>query len=59
MKLQRSTLILMLSAVLLGGVVYVYEVQEAPKREAAKTKQQQIFSFQEDDVQSLSFPQFH
>lgn len=53
MKLQRSTLILMLSAVLLGGVVYVYEVQEAPKREAAKTKQQQIFSFREDDVQSL------
>jgi hypothetical protein len=54
MKLQRSTLILMLLASLAGGFVYVYEIQGAPEREAAKTKQQQIFSFKEQDVQSLT-----
>jgi hypothetical protein len=54
MKLQRSTLILMLLASLAGGFVYVYEIQGAPRREAAKAKQQQIFSFKEEDVQSLT-----
>lgn len=54
MKLQRSTLILMLLASLAGGFVYVYEIQGAPQREAAKAKQQQIFSFKEEDVQSLT-----
>lgn len=54
MKLQRSTLILMLLASLAGGFVYVYEIQGAPEREAAKAKQQKIFSFKEQDVQSLT-----
>ncbi len=54
MKLQRSTFILMLLASLAGGFVYVYEIQGAPRREAAKAKQQQIFSFKEEDVQSLT-----
>ncbi|HIK29441.1 MAG: DUF4340 domain-containing protein [Oscillatoriaceae bacterium SKW80] len=54
MKFQRSTLILLLSALLLGGFVYVYEIQGAPQREAAKSRQQQIFSFPAADVQSLT-----
>ncbi len=54
MKFQRSTLILFLSALLLGGFVYVYEIQGAPKREAAKTREQQIFSFPAADVQSVT-----
>jgi len=54
MKLQRTTLILLTSALLLGGFVYFYEVQGAPKREVAKTAKQPIFSFKQDQIQSLT-----
>ncbi|NEO34151.1 MAG: DUF4340 domain-containing protein [Symploca sp. SIO3C6] len=54
MKLQRTTLLLLVSAILLGGFVYVYEIQGAPKREAAKAKKQQLFSFEEDQIQTLT-----
>jgi hypothetical protein len=54
MKLQRTTLILILLALGLGGFVYFYEIKGAPQREEIKQKQQQIFTFQEDDVQSLT-----
>ena len=54
MKLQRTTLILLLLAVGLGGFVYYYEIQGATQRQEAKEQQQQIFSFREDQVQSLT-----
>ncbi|NEP03132.1 MAG: DUF4340 domain-containing protein [Symploca sp. SIO2E9] len=54
MKLQRTTLILLVSAILLGGFVYVYEIQGAPKREAAKAKKQQLFSFEEEQIQTVT-----
>jgi len=54
MKLQRTTLILLVSALLLGGFVYLYEIQRAPEREAAKTTKQPIFSLKEDQIQSLT-----
>ena len=54
MKLQRTTLILLVTASLLGGFVYFYELQGAPKREAAKTTKQPIFAFKEDQIQSLT-----
>lgn len=54
MKLQRTPLILLLIALLLGGAVLVYEAQIAPQQEAAKVKAAQLFSFQEADVTSLS-----
>ncbi len=53
MKLQRTTLILLISAILLGGFVYYYEIKGAPQREAAKTTKQPIFSFEEDEIQSV------
>ncbi len=62
MKLQRTTLILLLLALGLSGFVYFYEmnwktqqkqVQEIEKPEEQQ-KQQQIFSFQENDIQSLT-----
>ncbi len=53
MKLQRSTLILLLSAVLLGSFVYLYEFYWKNQQEQVKQKQKQIFSFSADDVQSL------
>ena len=62
MKLQKTTLILLLFALGLGSFVYFYEmnwktqqkqVQEIEKPEEQQ-KQQQIFSFQENDIQSLT-----
>ncbi len=54
MKLPRTTLILILLALGLGGFVYFYEIKGAPQREEVKDKKQQIFSFAADDVQSLT-----
>ncbi len=54
MKLQRTTLIFLLLALGLGGFVYFYEIQGATQRQSAKEQQRQLFSFQEDRVQSLT-----
>jgi hypothetical protein len=54
MKLQRTTLILLLLALGLGGFVYFYEIQGAAQRQEAKEQKRQIFSFQEDRVQSFT-----
>ncbi|MFB2975345.1 DUF4340 domain-containing protein [Microseira sp. BLCC-F43] len=54
MKLQRSTWILILAAILLGGIVYVYEIEGRPQREATKALENQLFDFQENDVQSVT-----
>ncbi|WP_041555694.1 DUF4340 domain-containing protein [Nostoc sp. PCC 7524] len=54
MKLPRTTLILVLLALGLGGFVYFYEIQGSIQRQEAKENKQQIFSFAEDDVQSLN-----
>ncbi len=54
MKLQRTTLILILLALGLGGFVYIYEIRGASQREEVKQKQQKIFNFAADDIQSLT-----
>ena len=54
MKLPRTTLILILLALGLGGFVYLYEIRGATVREEINEQKQQIFSFAEDDVQSLT-----
>lgn len=54
MKLQRTTLVLLLLALGLGGFVYLYEVQGASQRQLAKEQKQQIFSFEKEQVQSFS-----
>ncbi|MCC5667652.1 DUF4340 domain-containing protein [Nostoc sp. CHAB 5784] len=54
MKLPRTTLILILLALGLGGFVYFHEIRGATVREETKEQKQQIFSFAEDDVQSLT-----
>ena len=54
MKLQRTTLILMLLALGLGGFVYFYEIKGEPQRQAALVKQKPIFSFTKDQVQALT-----
>lgn len=54
MKLQRTTLVLLLLALSLGGFVYLYEVQGASQRQLAKEQKQQIFSFAKEQVQSFT-----
>lgn len=54
MKLQRTTLILMLLALGLGGFVYFYEIKGEPQRQAALVKQKPIFSFTKEQVQALT-----
>jgi len=54
MKLQRTTLILLLLALGLGGFVYFYEIQGATQRQEAKNQAQQIFSFAEEQVKSFT-----
>ncbi|PHM11433.1 DUF4340 domain-containing protein [Nostoc sp. 'Peltigera malacea cyanobiont' DB3992] len=54
MKLPRTTLILILLALGLGGFVYFYEIRGATQREEIKEQKQKIFSFGEDDVQALT-----
>jgi hypothetical protein len=53
MKLQRTTLGLVLLAILLGGFVFFYEFQWKSQQEQVKKKQQQLFSFKEEDVKNL------
>ncbi|MCS6813429.1 MAG: hypothetical protein NZ772_07645, partial [Cyanobacteria bacterium] len=53
MKFQRSTLVLLLIAVLLSGVVFVSEFLGKPQQEAQRAQQQQIFTFKEADVTSV------
>jgi hypothetical protein len=54
MKLNRTPLILLAIAGLLGGFVYFYEIQGAPQREEAQQKAKQLFSFKEEEVQKLT-----
>ena len=54
MKLQRTTLVLLITATLLGSAVYFSETQRAQNQEATKTTKESIFSFKEDQIQSVT-----
>lgn len=54
MKIQRTPLILLAIALSLGAFVYLYEVQGKPQREAAQAQTEQLFTFKEEDVRSLT-----
>ena len=54
MKLPKTTLILILLALGLGGFVYFHEVKNRTQQIATKTQKQKIFSFTAADVQSLT-----
>jgi hypothetical protein len=53
MKLPRTTLVLIFLALGLSGFVYFYEIQGRTQREEVKAQNQRIFSFTENDIQSL------
>ncbi|CAD0229656.1 DUF4340 domain-containing protein [Planktothrix agardhii] len=54
MKFQRSTLILMGLALGLTGAVYVFEIQGKTQQQEIQAKQQQIFSFPKNEIQSFT-----
>lgn len=54
MKLQKTTWILLVFALLLGGAVISYEKLIAPQRQATQAQKKQIFNFEEEAIQSLT-----
>jgi len=54
MKLQKTTWVLLIVALFLGGFVYFYEIVGTPQREAAKEAEKQLFSFEEDEIQRVN-----
>jgi len=52
--MQKTTLILMLVALGLGGYVYFFEMQSGSQQEVAGNSQQDLFSFTEDQVKQLT-----
>ncbi|WP_013323125.1 DUF4340 domain-containing protein [Gloeothece verrucosa] len=54
MKLQKTTLGLLTVAVLLGAGVSFYEIVGKPHQQEVQEKQKQIYTFKEEDVQTLT-----
>jgi hypothetical protein len=54
MKIQRTTLILILLALSLGSFVYFFEIRGATQRQESQGNKPRIFSFAADDVRSLN-----
>jgi hypothetical protein len=55
MKLKPVTMVLLVTALLLGGVVYLTQTQEALQpNQTANAEQQPLFDFEEGDVQALT-----
>lgn len=54
MNLSKTTLILLLLALGLGGFVYFYEIRGATQRQEATAQEKQIFGFEEAQVTALS-----
>lgn len=54
MKLNKTTWILLATAVLLGVGVYVYELQINPQQEEIEVKNRQLFTFDENEIKQLT-----
>lgn len=54
MKLPKTTLILLLLALGLGGFVYFYEIRGETQRQEATAKSRQIFGFTEEQVKAVT-----
>lgn len=53
MKFQRSTIILLFGALLMGGAFYYYQTLFIPAQEARDAFARKIFKFKEEDVQAI------
>ncbi|MBE9013499.1 DUF4340 domain-containing protein [Pseudanabaenaceae cyanobacterium LEGE 13415] len=54
MKFQRTSLILVFAALVLGGYVYYTESQKPPQVDEAKSDEKPLFNFKEQDVQAFT-----
>jgi Domain of unknown function (DUF4340) len=57
MKFQRSSLILVTAALILGGAVYYYEFRSPRQTDAPKTESKPLFNFKEAEVSSFTIKQ--
>lgn len=57
MKIKRTTLILMLTALALVGFVYLYEIRGTEKQIEIQEKQKQVFDFESEKVQTITIKQ--
>lgn len=54
MRLQRTTLALLISAIALGGVVYLFETVHQERKAAQARQEKQIFQFTEAEITGLT-----
>ncbi|MCU0549386.1 MAG: DUF4340 domain-containing protein [Leptolyngbya sp. Prado105] len=54
MKFQRTSLALVFAALALGGFVYYTESKKPPQIDQAKSNEQPLFNFKEQDVQAFT-----
>lgn len=54
MKLQKSTLILFATAILLGAGIYFYEYFAKPRQEQIAKEKKRIFTFSQDQIEQLT-----
>ena len=54
MKFQKTPLILLFSALLLGGYVYFSELRKEPQPQTAQTEAKPIFAFKEAEIQAFT-----
>jgi len=53
MKLQKNTLILLITAILLSSLVYIYEIKGNSQENIVQAKNKKIFNFAESDIKSF------
>lgn len=54
MKIQRTPIILLTIAALLGGAVFFYEAYQSTKQEDGRSANQKLFPFEESDIQAFT-----
>ena len=57
MKIKKTTLILMLTALALGGFVYFYEIRGKQQQAEIQEQQKQVFDFELEQIQTITIKQ--
>ncbi len=57
MKIKKTTLTLMLTALALGGFVYLYEIRGKQQEVEIQEQQKQVFDFKSEQIQTITIKQ--
>ncbi|MGD1712501.1 DUF4340 domain-containing protein [Dapis sp. BLCC M172] len=57
MKIKKTTLTLMLTALALGGFVYFYEIRGKQQQAETQEQQKQLFDFESEQIQTITIKQ--